>query len=58
MGHSAFHVACQGGHDEPVKILMRAKADLNLKTKVIIKLENVYGDLGYVLFLIECDGLY
>ena len=55
-GHSAFHVACQEGHDEAVKILMRAKADLNLKTKVIIKLENDYGDSGYV-FHIESDGL-
>ena len=37
-GHSAFHAACQEGHDEAVKILMRAKADLHLKTKVIVKL--------------------
>ena len=43
-GHSALHAACQEGHDEAVKFLMRAKADLNLKTKVIIKLENVHGD--------------
>ena len=54
MGHSALHVACQEGHDEAVKILMRAKADLNLKTKVI----KIYVDSGYVLFHIECDGLY
>ena len=56
-GHSAFHVACQEGHDEAVKILMRAKADLHLKTKVIVKLENVCGDSGYMLFHKECNGL-
>ena len=31
---TALHVACQNGHDDTVKILMRAKADLNLQTNV------------------------
>ena len=33
-GFTALHAACQEGHDEVVKILIRAKADLNLQTKV------------------------
>ena len=33
-GYTALHVACQDGHDDTVKVLMRAKADLNLQTNV------------------------
>ena len=33
-GASALCVASQRGHDEVVKILLRAKADLNLQTNV------------------------
>ena len=33
-GVTALYVACQEGRDEVVKILMRAKADLNLQTNV------------------------
>ena len=33
-GWTALHVACEDGHDDTVKILMRAKADLNLQTNV------------------------
>ena len=33
-GHTALHAACANGHDEVVKILMRAKPDLNLQTNV------------------------
>ena len=33
-GHTALHVACESGNDDTVKILMRAKADLNLQTNV------------------------
>ena len=33
-GWTALHLACEEGHDDTVKILMRAKADLNLQTKV------------------------
>ena len=31
---NALHAASQEGHDEVVKILMRAKADLNLQNNV------------------------
>ena len=33
-GWTALHAACEKGHDDTVKILMRAKADLNLQSKV------------------------
>ena len=33
-GWTALHAACEEGRDDTVKILMRAKADLNLQTKV------------------------
>ena len=33
-GYTALHVACQNGHDDTVKILMRAIADLNLQANV------------------------
>ena len=33
-GYTALDVACQEGHDDSVKILMKAKADFNLQTNV------------------------
>ena len=33
-GYTALHFACVEGQDDTVKILMRAKADLNLQSKV------------------------
>ena len=33
-GYTALRAACKEGHYDTVKILMRAKADLNLRTKV------------------------
>ena len=48
-GWTALHIACQEGDDDTVKILMRAKADLNLQTKVSITITDCTMFLKMVL---------
>jgi len=35
LGHTAFYLAAQRGHEDVVELLLKAKADPALKTKVI-----------------------
>ena len=53
-GSTALHLASQNGHCEVVKILLKAKADVNIKTNVSKNYTNLYplSELQTILYTV------